>query len=216
MASAAASEIPVPTDLSGPNVLHLVVDMQRLFAEETAWHAPGLADILPGVARLVREGPARRLFARFVTPATADEAPGRWGAYYRRWDGMTGARLDPALLDLVAPLDALARPDELVDKPTYSVFAVAGVAERLEAGGVDTLVVSGVETDACVLASVLGAVDRGFHVVLPADAVASSSPAAHEATLRHLLPRLADQVELTTVEAVLRACRPARERFGTT
>ena len=103
-----------------------------------------------------------------------------------------------------------------MDKPTYSVFALPGFAERLETEGIDTLVVSGVETDACVLASVLGAVDRGFHVVLPADAVASSSPPAHEATLSHLLPRLPDQVDLTTVEAVLRACRPARNGFGTT
>lgn len=194
-------------DLSGPNTLHLVVDMQRLFAEETAWHTPALAGILPAVTRLVREGPARRLFARFTTPASADQARGRWQTYYRRWEAVTGARLDPALADLVGPLAALARPDELVDKPTYSVFAVPGFAERLDALGVDTLVMSGVETDVCVLASLHGAVDRGLRVVLPADAVASSSAAAHEAVLRHLLPRLPEQVELTTVEAVLRACR---------
>lgn len=195
------------TDLSGPNALHLVIDMQRLFAENTAWHAPALAGLVPAVERLLRAGPARRIFARFTTPATADEARGRWRAYYRRWDAVTGARLDPAMLDLVAPLAALARPGEVVDKPTYSVFAVPGFAERLEAMGVDTLVMSGVETDACVLASLYGAVDRGFHVVLPIDAVASASRTAHEAVLDHLLPRLADQVELTTVEAVLRASR---------
>ena len=195
------------TDLSGPNALHLVIDMQRLFAEKTAWHTPALADLVPAVERLLRDGPARRIFARFTTPDTATEARGRWREYYRRWDAVTGARLDPGLLDLVAPLAALARPGEAVDKPTYSVFAVPGFAERLEAMGVDTLVMSGVETDVCVLASLYGAVDRGFHVVLPIDAVASSSRTAHEAVLDHLLPRLSDQVELTTVEAVLRASR---------
>ena len=206
----------MPIDLSGPNTLHLVVDMQRLFAERTAWHTPALAGILPGVVRLVREGPARRAFARFIPPLTAADARGGWRPYYRHWEAVTGARLDPAFLDLVAPLAALARPDEVVDKPTYSVFALPGFAERLDARKVDTLVVSGVETDACVLASVMGAVDRGFHVVLPVDAVASASAAAHEAVLSHLLPRLPHQVELTTVEAVLRACRPGPDRFGTT
>ncbi len=196
-------------DLSGPKTLHLVVDMQRLFAEPTAWHAPALADILPAVERLVRHGPARRLFARFTTPPSAEAARGTWRTYYRRWASVTGEQFDPALVDLVEPLARLARPGEVVDKPTYSVFALPGFAERLRAEGVDTLVMSGVETDVCVLASLLGAVDHGFRVVLPVDAVASSSVSAHAAVIDHLLPRLPEQVDLTSVEAVLHAARRA-------
>ena len=40
---------------------------------------------------------------------------------------------------------------------------------------VDTLVISGSETDVCVLSTVLGAVDRGYRVVIAIDALCSSS-----------------------------------------
>ncbi len=117
---------------------------------------------------------------------------------------MTGERLDPGLLDLVAPLAALAEPSSLIDKDTYSVFGSPAFAARLEETGADTLMVSGVETDVCVLASVLDAVDAGYRVVVARDAVASSSRAAHEAVLEHVLPRLGEQVELWDTGTILR------------
>ncbi|WP_241648386.1 cysteine hydrolase family protein [Paenirhodobacter populi] len=64
---------------------------------------------------------------------------------------------------------------------------------------------SGVETDVCVLAGVLDAVDLGFAVTVATDAVASSDPTAHEAVLNHMLPRLAQQVRLTTAAEIVAA-----------
>jgi len=184
---------------------HLVIDMQRLFAEETEWHTPAIADILPNVLRLSRERLDRTLFARFMVPANPERANGRWQTYYRRWANLTVERLDPGMLDLVAPLAALARPATLVDKTTYSIFEAPGFDARLKAEGVDTLVFSGVETDVCVLASLFDAVDRGYRVVAVSDAMASSSPASHAAMLEHLFPRLPEQVDVVTTDAVLRA-----------
>ena len=55
---------------------------------------------------------------------------------------------------------------------------------------------SGVETDICVLASVFDAIDAGFHAVVISDAVGSSAPAAHRATLDHVLSRMPDQIDI--------------------
>ena len=184
---------------------HLVIDMQRLFAEKTDWHTPSIADILPNVLRLSQAHLDRTLFARFMVPATPDAAIGRWRAYYRRWSSVTGDRLAPGMLDLVAPLAALARPESTIDKTTYSVFEAPGFAARLEAMGVDTLIFSGVETDMCVLASLLDAVDRGYRVVAVSDAMTSSAPAAHAAMLEHIFPRLPEQIDIATTESVLTA-----------
>jgi nicotinamidase-related amidase len=183
---------------------HLVIDMQRLFAEETEWRTPAIADILPNVLKLSQAHLDRTLFARFMTPANPDAATGRWQVYYRRWASMTGDRLAPGMLDLVAPLAALATPANVVEKVTYSIFGAPGFAARLEAEGVDTLVFSGVETDVCVLASLFDAIDRGYRVVVASDAMTSSSPTSHAAMIEHLFPRLAQQIDVATTDTVLR------------
>jgi nicotinamidase-related amidase len=185
--------------------LHLVIDMQRLFGEETDWHTPVIADILPNVLRLCDATGDRTIFAKFMVPRTIDEATGRWKNYYRRWSAIMSGAPDSGLLDLVAPLAVLADDGSIVEKHTYSVFGAPGFAERLKAEGIDTLVFSGVETDVCVYASVLDAIDHGFRVVIASDAVGSSDVAAHEATMNILAPRLSEQLEMATTQAILDA-----------
>lgn len=185
------------------NALHIAIDMQRLFAEDTPWHTPALATILPNVLRLCEAKPGRTVFARFVVPQSVEHASGRWKAYYRRWTMMTGDALDPAMLDLVEPLSALATGASIIDKSTYSVFAVPGFADRLAAEDVDTVIISGVETDVCVYSSVLAAVDLGYRVILATDALGSADGKAHATVLEHLAPRLPEQIELLTTAAIL-------------
>ena len=184
--------------------LHVVVDMQRLFAEQTVWHVPGLHTILPSIARLAEALSEHTVFARFTVPKTANAAPGQWQQYYRRWSTMTGEHLPDGMVDLIDPLASLARTSRVFDKPGYSVFGASGFVEHLETRSIDTLVFTGVETDVCILSSVFDAVDRGYRVVLPADGVASSSAKAHDAVLGLVLSRLDDQVEVTSVTTVLK------------
>ena len=66
----------------------------------------------------------------------------------------------------------------------------------LQAAGVDTLILSGVETDVCVWATALDAVDLGYFVVLARDALTSGTPEAHQAVLDILAPRFAPQVSV--------------------
>lgn len=192
---------------AGPEATrHLVIDMQRLFAEKTVWHTPSLHAILPAVLRLTHAFAGRTCFARFVVPPDAASAEGQWQHYYLHWDMLVGERHDPALIDIVDPLFPLATQEAVLDKPTYSPFKVPGFAETLRHEGVRHLVFSGIETDVCVLAGVLDAVDLGFAVTVATDAVASSAPAAHEAVLGLVLPRLAQQVRLTTTAEIVAGC----------
>jgi nicotinamidase-related amidase len=61
-----------------------------------------------------------------------------------------------------------------VDGPTLQIL--------LQRHGV--LIVNGGETDVCVLATVLGAIDRGYRVVVASDAICSSADETHDASLR--------------------------------
>ncbi|MGO4175585.1 cysteine hydrolase family protein [Bosea sp. TAF32] len=57
---------------------------------------------------------------------------------------------------------------------------------------------SGGETDVCVLATVLGAIDRGLRVVLVTDALCSSADSTHDALMELYLNRFSEQIEAST------------------
>ena len=183
--------------------LHVVVDMQALFDSHPDWGSDCVRQVLPNVLALVRHRPERALYTRFVPPGEAREAPGRWRRTYERWPGATLAAAGAQAVELVAELADLARRGRVVDKSTYSAFASPAFMAALAAERPECLLFSGVETDQCVLASLLAAVDLGHRVVLAEDAVASAHAAAHEATLAHLLPRLDAQVECASTAAIL-------------
>jgi nicotinamidase-related amidase len=189
----------------GRDAVHVAVDLQRLFAEPAGWRVPELSTIVPNVADLTRAKPSRTVFTRFTVPARPEDAPGQWRRFYEHWSAFTGEKLDPELIGLLRELADLADPALVIDKPTYSAFEVPEFADTLRRLGADTLVFTGVETDVCVLATLLTAVDRGFRAIAVEDALASSSRQAHDATLRHILPRFDKQVEIATAAAVLAA-----------
>jgi nicotinamidase-related amidase len=191
---------PAPFD---DETLLVVVDMQRLFETATSWQVPRLPGLVPLIARLIERRPARTILTRFMTPASADAAAGSWRRYYRRWSSVTLAKMDPALLELVPALAAFAPPGEICDKTTYSAFESASFLDQLQRRRAKTLIFCGIETDVCVLASVLGAIDHGYHVVLAKDAMASSSDAAHQAVLDLLVPRLDQQIQQLSVATIL-------------
>jgi nicotinamidase-related amidase len=67
--------------------------------------------------------------------------------------------------------------------------------------------VSGGETDVCVIATVLGAIDCGYRVIVVTDGLCSSSDAAHDAALRIYHERFTEQVETVCAETILREWR---------
>lgn len=78
-------------------------------------------------------------------------------------------------------------PDEpIIDKHCFSAFIGTGLEERLRQAGIRTVVLAGVQTNACIESSLRDAASLGFHVVIPADCVASHTPGLHEATLKNV------------------------------
>jgi nicotinamidase-related amidase len=186
-----------------PSTAHLCVDMQNLFAEDTPWRTPWMDRVRPVAARLARHRPERTVFTRFVPPERPEDMPGTWRRYYERWRELTGEHADPHLVELVPELKELVPPATVFDKAVYSPFHDGRLTPLLRERGVDTLVVSGTETDVCVLAAVLGAVDHGFRVVLAGDALCSSTDETHDALLKVYRDRFGQQIEVAGTDAIL-------------
>jgi nicotinamidase-related amidase len=179
----------------GRRALHVATDMQRVFAEPTEWHTPRLEEIAPKVAAIAEHRPDRTVFTRFITPRSSEQAVGAWCRYYERWRSVCTGEMDPAMLELIEPLRRFVPPAEVADKTTYSAFESDAFNEILTRRDPDTLIFTGVETEVCVIATALTAVDRGYRVIVVGDAVASSSPDGHRAGLETVHARFGQQIE---------------------
>jgi ureidoacrylate peracid hydrolase len=164
-----------PERVSPSRTALLVIDIQRDFASPDGAMAKAGADmtaVAPAVTQAQALVEAARaagvllVFSRVVAP---DGPVGRAG---------TGGT------DFVDPLP---RADELVvSKPRYSVLAGTGLAETLNAKGIDTLVLCGLTTECCIQSSAWAAFELDFHVLLATDAMAAYQPDLHQAALRAL------------------------------
>jgi nicotinamidase-related amidase len=187
---------PIPS-----SALHIVVDMQELFRSHPEWGTQSLTAIIPAIQRLLRARPSNAYFSRFIPAQRPDDAGGAWKRYYRRWASVTLDQLDPAQIDVVHELRPWA--GRVADKAGYSALANAELRNTALAAG--EVILTGVETDVCVLATAIEAMEMGLRVILPTDALTSSSEACHAKALDILHDRFDEQIEVGTVDQILAA-----------
>ena len=93
------------------------------------------------------------------------------------------------------PLSSTNRSIHLGSAPTSEV--------RLAEPRIDTVLITGGETDMCVLSTVLGAIDWGYQTILVTDCLCSASDEAHDAMLNLFSNRYSQHVETAALEEVL-------------
>jgi nicotinamidase-related amidase len=147
-----------------PRTALLVIDAQvNMF--DPALPAHGAEALLPRLVRLVERARAAGMPVVFIRncggPGDPDERD------------TPGWQLHPAL--------PRQDGDPLFDKSTTDAFASTPLAGALAARGVTRLVVAGLQSEHCVRATTLGALQRGFEVTLVADAHATYDAAGRSA-----------------------------------
>lgn len=200
---------PLPFGPLDSRTFHLCIDMQRVFLEPGPWYAPSGLEIIPAIHRLLDHAPDKAIFTRFITAENSAAAKGAWRRYYRRWHEVTRDELSAGALELHPDLAAYGAVARTFDKTTHDAFDEAAFARHIESLEPSALILSGVETEVCVLATAMSAVDLGYRTVIAVDAVASSMPESHRACLEHVYPRFDQQVELARVEEILAAWSPS-------
>ncbi|MBB4008625.1 nicotinamidase-related amidase [Rhizobium taibaishanense] len=185
------------------NWRHICVDMQRVFSEDTPWHVAWLQKVLPQVSDVAAHHAERTIFTRFVPPQDANLMRGAWRHYYEKWWMMTGRHLPGEMVDLVPELAQFVPPAMVFDKSVYSPWTSGALQQHLATQSVSHLVISGGETDVCVLSTVLTAVDLGYYVTVLTDAVCSCADTTHDSALALFGERFSAHVELKTTERFL-------------
>jgi nicotinamidase-related amidase len=187
----------------GETAVHLCVDMQRMFAEATEWKMPWIERVLPNIVAITSSHAERTVFTRFLPARKAGQGAGMWRHYYERWASMTIDRVGPDMIGLVPDLMKFVPPAKMFDKHVYSPWTGSALHTQMRDADVDTLVITGGETDVCVLATMLGAIDWGFRVILITDALCSSADETHDAMMNIYLNRSGEQVEMVTTDTLL-------------
>ena len=106
------------------------------------------------------------------------------------------------MIGLLPDLAKFVPPARTFDKHVYSPRTGSDLHQQLRSGGIDTLVITGGETDVCVLSTMLGSIDRGFRVILVTGALCSSADETHDAMMNIYLNRFGEQVETVTTQTL--------------
>lgn len=148
----------------------VAIDLQGAFLEASSpWAVLDGASAIDGVSRIVKLFGPRTVHTRFVPPA---EPAGSWEEYYHEWWPFA---LDPSAAELWS-LRVQWPVAACVDSFRLGKWqALLRFWHRRPSG----VVVCGVATDVCVLATSIAAVDDGVPVIVVEDACAAASEEAH-------------------------------------
>jgi len=173
----------------------LVVDMQRAFLDPgEAMEVPPARDIVPQIQALLDLFRGKRLSVVFTEFTYSEAVPVLVGLLHpehrratpgapRGFGKPSSSCLEGEANVRVVP-DLAPQPGELVvTKHYYDGFNGTTLDAALHARGVTHLVLTGTMTDICVLATVIGGMNREYRMTVVEDATATLWPEIQRATL---------------------------------
>jgi nicotinamidase-related amidase len=179
----------------------VVIDMAYGWTDPA--YAGGSARLDMAVAALRQLLPAARaagIPVIYTTSPFTDKPPVKSAADYspnfRKWD-RRACEIDERLRPLPG--------DQVLYKEHASAFAGTPLVGHLIERRVDTLLITGCSTSACVRASATDAKSLGLRPIIVREAVQDRSEIAHEWTLFDIQARFADVVGVEEVTAYLRS-----------
>ena len=132
--------------------------------------------ILPSLQRLLRESRGRRLPIVYACDSFLKEDFIFKGKIkFHSLQGTEGAEV----VDDLKPEPS----DEVLPKRHFSAFFETDLEKRLRDQGRDTIVVTGITTEVCVLSTAMDGLCHDFYVILLEDCSASHSQEKHQACL---------------------------------
>lgn len=171
----------------------VIIDMQHVFCDpQSQWAVPAYRQAEANILRLMAHHRGSLVCTKFVRdPAES----GSWHDYYQRWDECREAP-DSAVWDLTF------QPQQAYSTVTCSTFSKWGDELAALTEQSSELLICGVATDCCVLATALGAVDAGKRVTIVHDACAGTNAQVHSEALS-VMGMLAPMVKIVSTDELI-------------
>jgi maleamate amidohydrolase len=168
----------------------LVIDFSVAFTKGTANFPGGGYDRQVAQTRRLLDGARFGLPVLFTTIAYQPHMrdAGLWAVKIPWIRGLQQGTVEVAIDERLAPEPG----EEVIVKKFPSAFFGTGLDQTLRAHGVDTLIIAGCTTSACVRATTVDAMQHGYRTVLVEDAIGDITPQLHAVHLADLRSRYAD------------------------
>jgi len=180
----------------------VVVDVNRGFTDPASPLVCELDGCVAAITRLLDAFRTAELPVIFTTVCYDDFGKQAAAVFLEKIPALTVLEPGSPWVEIdarIAPADG----EPVLSKYFASAFFGTTLASLLASAGADTVVVTGASTSGCVRATALDALQHGYRVLVPREAVGDRNPAAHEANLYDLDTKYADVVSLEDVLASL-------------
>jgi maleamate amidohydrolase len=153
-------------------------------------------------ARLLDVARAASVPVLFTTVCYTDDDLERAAMFVAKAPALATLRPGSPWVEVDARLER--RPDEpVLVKLFASAFFGTPLDEQLRAAGCDTVIVTGASTSGCVRATAVDALQHGYRVLVPREAVADRAPDAHAGSLLDIDAKYGDVVSVDEAIAAI-------------
>ncbi len=160
------------------NDLLIVIDFQNVYLPGEEWACPNAPEAVRNTCALIDSGKIGRVvFTRFTAP---QQPVGTWNRYN---SDNSEINHDAYLNEMIAEIQPYLNKWPVYEKSTYTSMRIPQLVEA--AKNADRVLLAGVVAECCVLATMMEAIDDGYHVVYLTDCVAGQSD-AHEECIRKI------------------------------
>ena len=146
----------------------LVIDMQNVYMPGGEWCCPSMPAAVRNTKKLIdSETIGTVLFTQYIAP---EDPAGRWAVYNSEYRAINE---DAFQCDMIDDMKPYLTDENLIIKSTYSSLTAEAIREAVLKA--DHVLLSGVVSECCVLATLMQAIDLGAHVVYLTDCTAGQS-----------------------------------------
>ena len=189
----------------------IVVDVNVGFTDPDSPLVCDLDEAVAAIARLLSEARSAGIPVVYTTVSYSEPDRRTAAAFIEKIPALMTLEAGSRWVEIdsrIAP-----RPDEpVLNKLFASAFFGTTLTAFLAAEGCDSLIVTGASTSGCIRATVVDAIQHGYRVVVPREAVGDRNPAAHEANLYDIDAKYGDVVSVEEVISHLEEIAGAHAR----
>jgi ureidoacrylate peracid hydrolase len=175
----------------------MLIDIQKDFCEDTSVGSRKNRKIIPYVIKLLKKSREKGIpiiHIRWMTHKNASTMPVKRVKTKETDWCMDKEGAGPAVKEL-----EVEDGEYLVLKSTYSGFYDTDLDALLKKLGVKTLILAGLSTHVCVLATAFDATYRGYRIIVPRECVSSKRKVSYEEALRNIDKNIGDVLSLEQV-----------------